>query len=216
MTNKDKVLDALGRLPDGAGICDDCLAELSGIQPRQTVNHICRELQAAGVIERRNGDCSKRNHNVDKLQNFFTGRVPKHKRDEDRGSAENLEFKLELVPPQDPQSGEFGELNRPTSNPKSTLLALKDQTDILSQWLFDANRYLDQVDPLHERDPFASRVVRCKAEGVITPALARKMLTLNNFPVQVVKERKSLDSMEWNLARKYVDDSLSDWKELSN
>jgi hypothetical protein len=191
MANKDRALDILRNNRAGAGICDDCLAELSGIQPRQTVNRICRELQSAGVIERRSGDCSKRNHNSGKLQNF-------------------LMLELELVPPQ-----EFVEPNPRAKDQKSTLPALKDQTDILSQWLFDGGRFLDHIDPLHVNDPFAGRVTRLKADRAITPALARRMLTLNSFRVQVVKERKPLDGTEWDLARKYIDESFSDWRELA-
>jgi hypothetical protein len=40
-------------------LCDDCLSELTGIEPRQAVNAYCRKLSETGTIIRQRGECSK-------------------------------------------------------------------------------------------------------------------------------------------------------------
>ncbi len=93
---------------------------------------------------------------------------------------------------------------------------LPKQTDILSQWLFDAVSFLDRVENIsRSKEPFATRVSRLKYEGLVPSSLSNRMQTLNNFRVQVVKERKGLDSTEWNLAAKYIDECRVGWKELT-
>jgi hypothetical protein len=85
--------------------------------------------------------------------------------------------------------------------PKSKTPSLKDQTDLLSQWLFDAGKYLDRVDknPLPQ-EPFAARTARLKREESMKASLSAVMQLMNTFRVQVVKERAALDDQEWKLA----------------
>jgi hypothetical protein len=39
------------------GLCDDCLSELAGITPRQTVNALCRRLANSNRVTRERGEC---------------------------------------------------------------------------------------------------------------------------------------------------------------
>jgi hypothetical protein len=95
-------------------------------------------------------------------------------------------------------------------------ISLPEQTDLLSQWLFDAATFLDQIESIsHSKEPFATRVSRLKYEGSVPASLANRMQTLNNFRVQVVKERKVLDPTEWKLAAKYIDECRVCWDELT-
>lgn len=50
MSNQQKILDFLKRHEQGYD--DDQLSELLGIQPRQQVNQICRNLEKQGEIHR--------------------------------------------------------------------------------------------------------------------------------------------------------------------
>ena len=49
MTNADLIVTALKRAP---GLDDDELSRKSGVEPRQTVNQICRHLESKGLIRR--------------------------------------------------------------------------------------------------------------------------------------------------------------------
>jgi hypothetical protein len=55
VTNKDRVLSVLKTAK--ADLCDDCLSNLSGIRPRQTVYTICRTLSDTSIILRHHGKC---------------------------------------------------------------------------------------------------------------------------------------------------------------
>jgi hypothetical protein len=55
-TNKDRIIDTLLQFP---GLDDDELSRLSGVQPRQQVNMICRELQKKGILYREEGRTGK-------------------------------------------------------------------------------------------------------------------------------------------------------------
>jgi hypothetical protein len=93
---------------------------------------------------------------------------------------------------------------------------LGEQTNVLSQWLFDAVKFLDRTENLSlSNEPFAGRVSRLRRESIISASLSTKMQILNNYRVQVVKERKALDFQEWELAKKYVDECRSDWIEVN-
>ena len=57
MTHKESILACLKH--EDIRLCDDCLAQESAIQPRQTVNQICRSLAKQGVIHRSKNRCDK-------------------------------------------------------------------------------------------------------------------------------------------------------------
>ncbi len=57
MTNREKIISKLAQ--QTGQVCDDCLATLTGISPRQTVNQICNSLSEAGVITRGSGNCTR-------------------------------------------------------------------------------------------------------------------------------------------------------------
>jgi hypothetical protein len=56
MSNKDKLLAALGRL--GGPVCDDCAAAAAGLTRRQTAFQLATELAAQGAIGRAKAICS--------------------------------------------------------------------------------------------------------------------------------------------------------------
>jgi hypothetical protein len=53
MTHREVVLSVLS----GGALCDDCLADKSGVHPRQTINILCRDLENEGSIRRVKADC---------------------------------------------------------------------------------------------------------------------------------------------------------------
>ena len=53
MTNKDRLLSVMTT----AEICDDCLSNLSGIQPRQTIYQMCSKLSETSLVLRYKGNC---------------------------------------------------------------------------------------------------------------------------------------------------------------
>jgi len=55
LTNRERIINQLKEL--AGPVCDDCLATLAGISPRQTVNQICNSLSVAGQITRGTGNC---------------------------------------------------------------------------------------------------------------------------------------------------------------
>src|SRR6266536_5738906 len=84
-----------------------------------------------------------------------------------------------------------------TSSPS---IGIGEQTNVLSQWLFDACKFLNQSEHLADsKEPFAARVARLKREGTISPSLSSLMQLLNTYRVQVVKGRKPLETDEWQL-----------------
>jgi len=95
-------------------------------------------------------------------------------------------------------------------------LSIKEQTNILSEWLFDAGKFLDRVDrtPIH-REPFAARVARLKREGQIGVSLSAVMQMLNTFRVRVVKERSILDNQEWQLTLQGIAKCRSEWPKVA-
>lgn len=56
MTIESKLIAALSA---ASRVCDDCLSEITGITPRQTVNIKCRELHADGRLTRMTDTCSR-------------------------------------------------------------------------------------------------------------------------------------------------------------
>lgn len=92
---------------------------------------------------------------------------------------------------------------------------IEQQTNIFSQWLFDATKLLDRVENLsHSKEPFAGRVSRLKREGVMSSSLAMKMQLLNDYRVHVVRQRKSLDDQEWDIAERYMAECAREWKQM--
>ncbi len=90
---------------------------------------------------------------------------------------------------------------------------LKEQTDILSDWLSKAAETLNRVENVPRSiEPIATRVSRLRREGLISSSLADKMLHLNAFRNRVVKERNALDVIEWKLAQKYISDCQCECK----
>lgn len=67
MSNQQRILDFIRAYP---GLDDDEISRRTGIQPRQQVNQICRQLAAAGLIERRRVES-------DKVRNYPTGATPR-------------------------------------------------------------------------------------------------------------------------------------------
>ena len=55
MSNKDQILATLSRLKEP--ICDDCLSQQSRVQPRNTVNKLCSDLEHQGSLLRRRTPC---------------------------------------------------------------------------------------------------------------------------------------------------------------
>ena len=180
MTNEDKILAVLKLLPNGKGICDDCLSEKAGISPRQTVNQICRRLGADRQIIRASGDCTVSHHLPNKILNFYM-----FGRSETSGVV----------------------IDAPTG--------IEKQTDILSQWLYDANMSLNRVENLQtSAEPFAARVARLRREGTISGSFSALMQMLNTYRVQVVKERKPLANDEWQIATRGIRKCYTEWKQI--
>lgn len=55
MTHKDKVIDFLSNKSEV--YCDDCISQLCGILPRQTVYQTCSKLLTEGKVQRNTGSC---------------------------------------------------------------------------------------------------------------------------------------------------------------
>ena len=53
MRNRDIVVSVL----KSAEYCDGCLSKKMGIDPRQTVNAICRQLNNEGIVSRKRSEC---------------------------------------------------------------------------------------------------------------------------------------------------------------
>ena len=70
MSQSEEILALLDDLKPKA-LCDDCLSEELDIQPRQTVNVICRSLNAGGVIARIKTECDR--CGKAKITNGFVG-----------------------------------------------------------------------------------------------------------------------------------------------
>jgi hypothetical protein len=99
------------------------------------------------------------------------------------------------------------------SEPDEGPPALREQTHILSDWLSEGTEFLSRVENVsRSSESNAARISRLRREGLIPSSLADKMLHLNSFRNQVVKERKALDADEWKLAQKYIRDCKSAWK----
>lgn len=56
MPHKEQILKTLSQT--SMPVCDDCLAKLAGISPRQTVNKYCIKMVNKGMIKRGNGECA--------------------------------------------------------------------------------------------------------------------------------------------------------------
>jgi len=96
---------------------------------------------------------------------------------------------------------------------KPPTLAL--QTNEMSQWLFEAEQFLNLLENLpSSKEFFAARLARLKSEGKLTKALAAQMQLLNTYRVQIVKERVPLDSEGWGIAVQTMEKTRSDWKKL--
>lgn len=55
-THKEQILKTLSQT--AVPVCDDCLAKLTGISPRQTVNKYCNKMVNKGMIKRDHGECA--------------------------------------------------------------------------------------------------------------------------------------------------------------
>ena len=104
-----------------------------------------------------------------------------------------------------------------TSGPiESDSKVLERQTDALSQWLFDAVKYLDKLQHIaNSKEPFAARVARLKREGLISATLSALMQMLNTYRMQVVKERRFLADDERQIVSRGIAKCHSDWKKFS-
>ncbi len=99
---------------------------------------------------------------------------------------------------------------------EKTPASIEEQTNVLSEWLFDAGKFLDRVDrnPI-QREPFAARVARLKREGQIDASLSSVLQMLNTFRVRVVKERSILDNQEWQLTLQGIAKCRSEWSKAA-
>ncbi len=55
MSHREAILEVLEKFPQG--VCDDCLAQRTGIHPRQQVNQLCRRMDGKTLV-RRQGPCA--------------------------------------------------------------------------------------------------------------------------------------------------------------
>ena len=152
------------------GMCDDCLSQISGVRPRQTVNAICSAESRRGAISRERRECPQDSCHKTKLVNVLA-------LDHSGGGAPGPK----TLPPQ------------ASSSP-----ALREQTDVLSDRLRDMNEMLRQLEktaPFGE--PFVAWVTRLRKTGLLQKKIAAMMLTVNAMRVEVVKERKALPAEEW-------------------
>jgi len=60
MSNADAIREFLSRSPQGA--CDDCISQVTHVDPRQQVYQICRRLEQRGTITRRKDRCALCGH----------------------------------------------------------------------------------------------------------------------------------------------------------
>jgi len=56
LTHRERILKVLSET--AAPLCDDCLAKIAGITPRQTVYQNCTGMAKAGIIRRDQGECA--------------------------------------------------------------------------------------------------------------------------------------------------------------
>lgn len=76
MTNEILILNKLKEISP-QGMCDDCLAELLGVNLRQQVNQICNLLTRQNKIDRRKAECKQHCEKTSrqKFVNFEIGRT---------------------------------------------------------------------------------------------------------------------------------------------
>ena len=60
MSNAETILEFLEGFP--TGVCDDCISRETGVEPRQQVNQICRQLEQRQTITRRKDRCVRCGH----------------------------------------------------------------------------------------------------------------------------------------------------------
>jgi len=58
VSNTERIIEQLKAISPAA-LCDDCLSERSGVEPRQQVNQICRHLASQGKVLRKQDQCSQ-------------------------------------------------------------------------------------------------------------------------------------------------------------
>jgi len=94
---------------------------------------------------------------------------------------------------------------------------LKEQTDVLSNYLHEMTQTLRRVDNVAPfREPFAACVTRLRRAELLPKKIAAMMLTINAMRVEVVKDRIVLGTDEW-LAVQAIWTVLERWKRsLSN
>lgn len=191
MSNSDKILQALSRLPANSAICDDCLEVVAEVHPRNQVNKICRDLVKLGKVARYKGDCSVRSLGI------IHGRPDK-----------------DLTTLSKPISADRN-LKGPVTHDQ--IPGIEKQTNILSQWLFNATTYMNGLENIERStEPFAARVARLKRESLISTNLSALMQLLNTYRVQVVKGRKSLREEEWKIASQSIAICDSEWQKSNS
>src|SRR4051812_30212455 len=55
-TIENKVLHVLKK---GGRVCDDCLSDVTGVEPRQSINQACRRLHSQKLLSRPRESCSR-------------------------------------------------------------------------------------------------------------------------------------------------------------
>lgn len=97
----------------------------------------------------------------------------------------------------------------PSKIPTTTL---REQTDVLSNCLYDMNEMLRRLDEAAQPgEPFAACVTRLRKDGFLPGKIAAMMLTVNAMRVEVVKGRKALPADEWE-AMHAIWRALDRWK----
>jgi len=86
MTHKESILTYLRRAD--IQLCDDCLAQELAIQPRQTINQICRSLASQGATYRTRNQC----HQCGKTK--LVNRMPAEERGTETGTDERLKARV--------------------------------------------------------------------------------------------------------------------------
>ncbi len=152
------------------GLCDDCLSELSRVRPRQQVRQICCGLSKRGEVIRQREICPHCSRQK------LVSRRQAHR------------------PPCSPEPPPIPE-RHPEAPP------LKEQTDRLSDYLHRLIQMLNAIDPAGSApEGVNAGIRRLRGVGLLPGDIAAMMQTVNSLRNFVVKERKRLDPLKWQVA----------------
>jgi hypothetical protein len=112
MTIQSRVLNALRRTDR---LCDDCLSEITGVTPRQSINSICRAMASTKVLSRATEYCERcgRSKKVNRLSGGVRSkdepRTPLPAIEGAHGAAHDARIPMEIVRPSDTANAAGGE-----------------------------------------------------------------------------------------------------------